>query len=149
MDGTQVVPAVPTRARGTVNLTLNTVSGALTGAIVHSVSSASGATEFQVPAGTVLSPQQIVAYQAGGMYVSIQSSTWPDGEIRAQLTADVIDIAVLPTLDDIQAKVFTPTCSGCHTGGGSSLPGIMDLTSAEWCAALTQNPAKPWCASHH
>ena len=38
-----------------------------------------------------------------------------------------------PTLDDIQAAVFGPTCSstGCHTGGGATLPTIMDLTSAQ------------------
>jgi hypothetical protein len=39
-----------------------------------------------------------------------------------------------PTLDEIQANVFTPTCSvsGCHTGPmGSTLPGGMDLTSAD------------------
>jgi len=38
-----------------------------------------------------------------------------------------------PTLDDIQASVFTPTCSsaGCHSGTGGALPGIMDLTDAD------------------
>ena len=38
-----------------------------------------------------------------------------------------------PTLDDIQVAVFGPTCSsaGCHTGGGATLPTIMDLTSAQ------------------
>ena len=38
-----------------------------------------------------------------------------------------------PTLDDIQAAVFGPTCStaGCHSGGGAALPAIMNLTSAQ------------------
>ena len=39
-----------------------------------------------------------------------------------------------PTLDEIQANVFTPTCSvsGCHTGPmGDTLPGGMDLTNAD------------------
>ncbi|MEO0998610.1 MAG: Ig-like domain-containing protein [Pseudomonadota bacterium] len=39
-----------------------------------------------------------------------------------------------PTLDDIQAAVFTPTCSvgGCHSGpAGGPLPTGMDLTSAD------------------
>lgn len=38
------------------------------------------------------------------------------------------------TLDEIQAEVFTPTCSvsGCHTGPmGDTLPGGMDLTDAD------------------
>ncbi|HWM28488.1 MAG TPA: hypothetical protein VNQ14_08525 [Woeseiaceae bacterium] len=37
-----------------------------------------------------------------------------------------------PTLDEIQANVFTPICSGCHTGPMSdTLPGGMDLTDAD------------------
>ena len=39
-----------------------------------------------------------------------------------------------PTLDDIQAAVFGPTCSnaGCHSGpAGNTLPSGMDLTSAD------------------
>jgi len=36
-----------------------------------------------------------------------------------------------PTLPQIQATVFTPSCAtvGCHTGGGAILPGVMDLSS--------------------
>lgn len=34
-------------------------------------------------------------------------------------------------LADLQADVFTPQCSGCHSGGGGSLPASMDLTSTE------------------
>ncbi len=38
-----------------------------------------------------------------------------------------------PTLDDIQAAVFGPTCAtaGCHTGGGAALPTAMNLTTAQ------------------
>ena len=37
-----------------------------------------------------------------------------------------------PTLDEIQASVFTPVCSSCHTGPMSdTLPGGMDLTNAD------------------
>jgi hypothetical protein len=38
-----------------------------------------------------------------------------------------------PTLDEIQAAVFSPTCAvaGCHTGGGVALPTVMNLTSAQ------------------
>ncbi len=47
-------------------------------------------------------------------------------------TFDVVIMA--PTLDDIQARVFTPTCStsGCHEGPtGSVLPEGMDLSNAD------------------
>jgi hypothetical protein len=38
---------------------------------------------------------------------------------------------VLPTLSDIQAKIFTPTCAvgACHTTVGASLSGGLDLSS--------------------
>lgn len=38
-----------------------------------------------------------------------------------------------PTLDEIQAAVFGPSCgtAGCHTGGGAELPTAMNLTSAQ------------------
>ena len=38
-------------------------------------------------------------------------------------------VGVQPTLQSIQAGIFTPTCSvaGCHDGGGSQLPRSMDL----------------------
>jgi uncharacterized protein (TIGR03118 family) len=34
------------------------------------------------------------------------------------------------TLSQLQASIFTPRCSGCHNGSGSSLPGSMNLSSA-------------------
>lgn len=39
--------------------------------------------------------------------------------------------AAAMTLAEIQAEVFTPTCSVCHTGGGAVLPFSMDLSSAQ------------------
>jgi mono/diheme cytochrome c family protein len=37
---------------------------------------------------------------------------------------------VQATLQSIQDNVFTPICSACHTGGGTSLPGSMNLSNA-------------------
>ena len=36
---------------------------------------------------------------------------------------------IQPNLQSIQDNVFTPLCSGCHTGQGAALPGSLDLTS--------------------
>ena len=36
---------------------------------------------------------------------------------------------VQATLQSIQDNIFTPICSGCHTGTGSSLPGSMNLSN--------------------
>jgi mono/diheme cytochrome c family protein len=34
-----------------------------------------------------------------------------------------------PTLATLQASIFGPSCSGCHTGGGATLPASMNLSS--------------------
>jgi hypothetical protein len=36
---------------------------------------------------------------------------------------------IQPTLQSIQTNVFTPICSGCHSGVGAQLPGVLNLTS--------------------
>jgi mono/diheme cytochrome c family protein len=66
------------------------------------------------------------------------SGTFPSGDATAggdfSATYTLTTAASSPTLDDIQAAVFTPTCavSGCHTGpAGGILPSGMDLTSAD------------------
>src|SRR6185369_9464963 len=44
-------------------------------------------------------------------------------------------------LSDLQANIFTPRCSSCHTGIGGSLPGSMNLTSAASTFAALVNVA--------
>lgn len=46
-----------------------------------------------------------------------------------------------PTLDQIQAVVFGPVCSGCHNGVGAALPGSMNLTNADASFAALVNVA--------
>ena len=46
-----------------------------------------------------------------------------------------------PTLEQIQAVVFTPDCSGCHNGSGNGLPGSMDLGDADASFASLVNVA--------
>jgi uncharacterized protein (TIGR03118 family) len=40
------------------------------------------------------------------------------------------------TLTQLQTSIFTPICSVCHTGAGSSLPGSMNLTAGHAFASL-------------
>lgn len=49
----------------------------------------------------------------------------PGGNFDATFTV----AGAQPTLQSIQADVFTPICSGCHDGSTTTLPGSMDLTS--------------------
>ena len=66
----------------------------------------------------------------GGVFPSGDGTEGGDFEAVFTVMTPVI---MGPTLDDIQAAVFGPTCSsaGCHSGGGAALPTIMDLTSAQ------------------
>jgi hypothetical protein len=47
------------------------------------------------------------------------------GDFVATFTVGTIQ----PTLQSIQDSVFTPTCSVCHSGVGTSLPGSMNLSN--------------------
>lgn len=45
------------------------------------------------------------------------------------------------TLAQLQANIFTPRCSGCHSGGGGALPASMNLSSAAASHAALVNVA--------
>jgi uncharacterized protein (TIGR03118 family) len=52
----------------------------------------------------------------------------------------VANVAVAATLSQLQTTIFTPKCSGCHTGTASAtadgLPGVQNLTAGNTFAAL-------------
>jgi hypothetical protein len=53
-----------------------------------------------------------------------------DGTAGGDFVAEFEVAGILPTLTSIQDNVFTPLCSGCHTGpAGNTLPAGLDLTS--------------------
>lgn len=53
-----------------------------------------------------------------------------------------VNNVVATTLSELQSSIFGPRCSGCHTGGGASLPSSMDLSSAAASyAALVNVPS--------
>jgi hypothetical protein len=67
------------------------------------------------------------------------SGTFPSGNATAggDFVATFTVGAVQATLQSIQDNLFTPICSGCHSGTGTGLPGTMNLsTSAASRAAL-------------
>jgi hypothetical protein len=53
-----------------------------------------------------------------------------DGVAGGDYTATFTVSGTLATLTSIQQNVFTPSCAGCHSGVGTTLPGVMNLTSA-------------------
>jgi hypothetical protein len=60
------------------------------------------------------------------------AGTFPSGNSTAggDFVATFTVSSLEPTLQSIQDNVFSPSCSGCHTGGGASLPSSMNLTSS-------------------
>ncbi len=53
-----------------------------------------------------------------------------DGVAGGDYTATFTVAGPPSTLTTIQTNVFTPRCSGCHNGTGTTLPGSMNLTGA-------------------
>ncbi|MDI3259396.1 MAG: TIGR03118 family protein [Sinobacteraceae bacterium] len=66
---------------------------------------------------------------ADGQHTLIAKATDLAGNVG---TSDPVQVTVangsgMVTLTQIQSQVFTPICSSCHNGQGSTLPGSMDL----------------------
>jgi hypothetical protein len=106
LNGGQEVPAInsPATARSTIAVgTDRTVTGGVTTSNIEGVSthihegaagangpvlvtlSKTSASQWEVPAGTTLTPAQYESFKAGNLYVNVHSAGHPNGEIRAQL----------------------------------------------------------------
>lgn len=106
LSGAQCVPANSSAASGSSSLRV-LPDGRVTGSVRHTGMLATGAQLHAAPAGAngpaiialyrtgegmfaappnaQLTPAQQALYLAGGVYVNVQSTTYPAGEIRAQL----------------------------------------------------------------
>ena len=56
--------------------------------------------------------------------------------MRGQLATPPPPPPPAPTLTKLQADIFTPICSGCHTGVGAGLPGVQNLTAGNTYASI-------------
>jgi len=154
LSGAQALPPVDTRESGIAEFVLNKSTGQLYGTVTTSLVAPTGvhihegdSTQvgaevvalidsgntvgnrvFNLPADFFLSAAQIELFETGQLYVDIHAS---DVALRGQLSALQPEVSVAAELDDLQVKLFTPVCSGCHTGSGTGLPSIMDLSNAD------------------
>lgn len=106
LSGDSVVPPVTTFARGRAFARLNTVTGALVGHVhvfgvigsaarIHEAAAGANGTaivtldagtrSFDVPANTFLTADQITSAQNDGLYISVESQAFPNGQIRGQI----------------------------------------------------------------
>lgn len=154
LSGAQVLPAVDTRETGLAEFYLDEITGQLFGTVSTSIQTSSevhlhegsvnevgglivslvpavagsGNSVFNVPANFILTQQQQELYVAGDVYVDVHAG---EIQLRGQLSTLQFAPAIGAELSDLQTKLFTPVCSGCHTGTGNSLPAIMDFTSVD------------------
>jgi uncharacterized protein (TIGR03118 family) len=72
---------------------------------------------------------------ASGTSVALTATaTDVDGNVGTSPAVNVTAGTV--TLAQLQATIFTPICSTCHTGVGTTLPGVQNLTAGNTWAAL-------------
>ncbi len=154
LGGNNVVPPVSNTAAGFAAMTINESANTATGhAQTSGVDDATEAHVHEAPAGEnaaaplfslmkdpavashwLLEQQSVTqahrdALAADRLYVDVHTPASPAGALRGQLSTDVEAPAAV-TLTQLQSTIFTPSCSGCHTGGGSSLPSSMNLSNA-------------------
>jgi hypothetical protein len=156
LAGSNVVPAVTNSATGIAAMTVNETANTAT---VHvqatGVDDATEAHVHNAPAGEnasaplfslmkdpalashwLLEGQAVPraardALAADRLSVDVHTPAALAGALRGQLSLDAeAPAATAPTLAQLQSTIFTPICSGCHTGGGGSLPSSMNLSNA-------------------
>jgi mono/diheme cytochrome c family protein len=157
--GTQEVPPVTITAAGIAATTVDTVANTVTVYINSTGVTDATAAELDTGAlgmvGTKLvaltknavnmgswsvSMSPVTAADVGnfgkGMwYLNILTPADPKGAIRGQITPPMSTTST-PTLTQLQTSIFTPKCSGCHTGVGVVPPGALNLTAGGSYKAL-------------
>jgi uncharacterized protein (TIGR03118 family) len=90
-----------------------------------------GATSIGTATAAPFSIVWNTAAAANGSVSLTATATDADGNIGTSPAAEVTvaNGAAAATLTQLQAQIFGPICSGCHTGIGTSLPGVQNLTS--------------------
>jgi hypothetical protein len=132
MSGDQEVPVIGSAATGYGTIVLNpvakTISGVLvtngivgTAAHIHDgqtgvsgpviIPLTGGPTVWTVPAGTVVTDDQIAKLKAGTYYLNVHSTGAPGGEIRGQLTRQV-RFAAMSGANEVPAVTTTASGTG-------------------------------------
>ena len=134
LSASQIFPVPASTASGFATLTVNAVTGTVTGNVIVTGTTATtvaifqgfagqtgtsqialtqnGAkpTEFDVPTGTVLTQPQLTMLMQGSMYIQATSAAFPTGERRGQITpaGGVVAWSPLSGLQEVPFVVATP-----------------------------------------
>jgi uncharacterized protein (TIGR03118 family) len=127
-DATPPTVALTAPAAGNVTGMVTVSADAADNVGVADVRFFAGATLIGTDTATPYSVQWDTATFTG---VQQLTAVARDGAGNSTTSAAIgVTVVNAPTLAQLQASIFTPRCSGCHTGGGGALPASMDLTSA-------------------
>jgi Bacterial Ig domain len=136
-------------------VTLTTPSGSLSGTIPLSATVVDplklAKVDFLVGAtlvGTATTPPFTVMWNtttvADGQVMVTAKAADVDGNVGSS-AATTVTVAnngpVQVTLTQLQTQIFTPICSGCHNGIGTSLPGVQNLTNGHAFASVVNVPS--------
>ena len=97
--------------------------------------------------GVVTTPPYSIAWDtttvADGDVAINAKATDADGNVGLSTkTVTVANTVVAQvTLTQLQTQIFTPICSGCHTGVGTALPGVQNLTAGHTFANIVNVPS--------
>jgi uncharacterized protein (TIGR03118 family) len=135
--------ATPPTLNGAPVVKLTAPSGSLSGTVTLSATAKDTVAIAQVQffanaqaIGSVISSPYSIGWDttkvSNGSVSLTAKATDVDGNVGTS-TAVAATVAnqgtATVTLSQLQAQVFTPICSGCHSGLGSSLPGVQNLTA--------------------
>ena len=144
------VGATPPVLNAAPVVTLTAPTGALKGMVALSatVQDSLGVAKVEFFANTV----SLGSAAASPYTVNWDTTTVADGSVSVTATATDVDgnvgssaastvtvantAVAAVTLTQLQTQIFTPICSACHTGIGTSLPGVQNLTAGNTFAAI-------------
>jgi hypothetical protein len=136
LSASQIFPVPMSTASGFGTLTVNVVTGMTTGKVIVTGTTATAAAIFQgfagqtgttqvtltpnaanpaewdVPAGTILTPPQVTMLLQGSMYVQVASAAFPNGEIRGQIIPAGVTVNWSPLSGTQELQVVATQATG-------------------------------------
>jgi len=133
----------------TVRITSPAANAAVSGTVTISVNAAdnvgvkgarffAGNTQIGLSGTAPFSIEWDTTSVADGSVALTAQVTDAAGNIGTSAVVTVTVNNATPTvrLSQLQATIFTPKCSGCHSGVGAGLPGVQNLTAGNTFAAI-------------
>ncbi len=139
LGGAPVLNAPPvvavTAPSGSVHGVVTVTATATASVGIARVEFFAGGTSIGVVTTSPYSVQWDTTAIANGTSVALTATaTDVDGNVGTSPAVNVVSGTV--TLAQLQATIFTPICAACHTGIGTTLPGVQNLTAGNSWATL-------------